>query len=239
MKKLFKAILNPSFALKAVHNRIQKRNHRLQEQRWAIEDSASINNDEKVLFVDLGANLGQGYSWFKNYFNTANISFELFEPNPNCVKKLEQLDDIVAGRIVLHPVGVGKEEGSFEFYGLDNSEGGNYSQGGSIIKEHNSSWYTSSEDKAIKVKVIDFSSYLEKKSKIFNKIIVKMDIEGAEVDLLEALLEKNTINLISVLYVEFHSQYQSMEHSLLTKKREEDIINRITNNTNVKIRIWH
>lgn len=239
MKKLFKAILNPSFALKAVHNRIQKRNHRLQEQRWAIEDSASINNDEKVLFVDLGANLGQGYSWFKNYFNTANISFELFEPNPNCVKKLEQLDDIVAGRIVLHPVGVGKEEGSFEFYGLDNSEGGKYSQGGSIIKEHNSSWYTSSEDNAIKVKVIDFSSYLEKKSKIFNKIIVKMDIEGSEVDLLEALLEKNTINLISVLYVEFHSQYQSMEHSLLTKKREEDIINRITNDTNVKIRIWH
>ena len=74
---------------------------------------------------------------------------------------------------------------------------------------------------------------------MFDKIIVKMDIEGAEVDLLEALLEKNTINLISVRYVEFHSQYQSMEHSLSTRKREDDIINRITNDTNVKIRIWH
>ena len=114
------------------------------------------------MFVDLGANLGQGYSWFKNYFNTSNISFELFEPNPNCVKKLEQLDDIVAGRAILHPVRAGKEEGSFEFYGLDNSEGGEHSQGGSIIKEHNSSCYTSSKDKAINVKVIDFSSYLEK-----------------------------------------------------------------------------
>ena len=239
MKKLLKAILNPSYALKAVYNRIQKRNHLLQEQRWATEDSESISNDEKVLFVDLGANLGQGYSWFKNYFNTSNISFELFEPNPNCVKKLEQLDDIVAGRAVLHPVGAGKEEGLFEFYGLENSEGGEYSQGGSIIKEHNSSWYTSSKDKAIKVKVIDFSSYLENKSEMFDKIIVKMDIEGAEVALLEALLEKNTINLISVLYVEFHSQYQSMEHSLSTRKRENNIINRITNDTNVKIRIWH
>lgn len=239
MKKLFKAILNPSFALKAVNNRIQKRNQLLQERRWAKEDSASISDDEKVLFVDLGANLGQGYSWFKNYFNTSNISFELFEPNPNCVKKLEQLDDIVTGRAVLHAVGAGNEEGSFEFYGLDSSEGGEYSQGGSIIKEHNSGWYTSSKDKAIKVKVIDFSSYLENKSEMFDKIIVKMDIEGAEVSLLEALLEKNTINLISVLYVEFHSQYQSMEHSSSTRKRENDIINRINKDTNVKIRIWH
>jgi FkbM family methyltransferase len=239
MKKLFKAILNPSFALKAVNNRIQKRNRLLQEQRWAKEDSASISDDEKVLFVDLGANLGQGYSWFKNYFNTSNISFELFEPNPNCVTKLEQLDDIVKGRVVLHAVGVGNEEGSFEFYGLDKSEGGEYSQGGSIIKEHNSGWYTSSKDKAIKVKVIDFSSYLENKSEMFDKIIVKMDIEGAEVSLLEALLEKNTINLISVLYVEFHSQYQSREHSSSTRKRENDIINRISKDTNVKIRIWH
>jgi FkbM family methyltransferase len=225
--------------LKAVNNRIQQRNQLLQEQRWAKEDSASIGDDEKVLFVDLGANLGQGYSWFKNYFNTSNISFELFEPNPNCVKKLEQLDDIVTGRAVLHAVGAGNEEGSFEFYGLDNSEGGEYSQGGSIIKEHNSGWYTSSKDKAIKVKVIDFSSYLENKSEMFDKIIVKMDIEGAEVSLLEALLEKNTINLISVLYVEFHSQYQSMEHSSSTRKRENDIINRINQDTNVKIRIWH
>ena len=239
MKKLLKAILNPSYVLQVVQNGIQKRNHLLQEQRWASEDSASIKNDEKVLFVDLGANLGQGYSWFKNYFNTANISFELFEPNPNCVKQLEQLDDILAGRAALHPVGVGKEKGSFDFYGLDNSEGGEYSQGGSIIKEHNSSWYTSSKDKAIKVKVIDFSSYLKDKSEMFDKIIVKMDIEGAEVELLEALLEKNTVNLISILYVEFHSQYQSMEHSLSTRKREENIINRITNATNVKIRIWH
>lgn len=239
MKKFIKAILNPSYALQVIQNRIQKRNHRLQEQRWAAEDSASINHNENVLFVDLGANLGQGYSFFKNYFNTTNISFELFEPNPNCVKHLEQLDDIVAGRAALHPVGVGKEDGSFDFFGLDDSEGGEYSQGGSIIKEHNSSRYTPSEDKAIKVKVIDFSSYLEDKSKMFDKIIVKMDIEGAEVELLEALLDQNTINFISILYVEFHSQCQSEEHALSTRKREENIINSIANDTNVKFRIWH
>ena len=213
--------------------------HRLQEKRWAIQDAASIRSNEKVLFVDLGANLGQGYSWFKNYFKTPNVSFELFEPNPNCVKKLKQIDDVIDGKVILHPVGVGKEGGLFDFYGLNDNQGGKYSQGGSIVQEHNSSWYTSSKDSAIKVEVIDFSLYLKSKATEFDKIIVKMDIEGAEVELLETLLEKNTINLISILYIEFHSQYQTEDCRLLTKKREEKILKRLSDDTNVNVRIWH
>ena len=85
---------------------------KLDEQRWARQDSASIRCDEKVLFVDLGANLGQGYTWFKHYFSGPNVSFELFEPNPNCIKKLEQMDDVLTGKVTLYPVGVGKEEAS-------------------------------------------------------------------------------------------------------------------------------
>ena len=222
-----------------IKNMLARLKRKLDEQRWARQDSASIRCDEKVLFVDLGANLGQGYSWFKHYFSGPNVSFELFEPNPNCIKKLEQMDDVLTGKVTLYPVGVGKEEGSVDFYGLDNEEGGKYSQGGSIIQMHNSIWYTSSKARAIKVKVINFSSYLETKSAQFDKIIVKMDIEGAEVDLLETLLEKNTANLISILYVEFHAQHQSEQTSSSTKKREEKILQRLARDTNVNVRIWH
>ena len=64
MKKLFKAILNPSYALQAVQNRVQKRNHRLQEQRWATEDSASIKN---IVYWLVGLHLiGAIYHRFKN-----------------------------------------------------------------------------------------------------------------------------------------------------------------------------
>ena len=239
MKRIIKAILNPGLALWHVKTRLVRKRHQLQEQRWAQQDSASISKDEKVLFVDLGANLGQGYSWFKKYFNASNISFELFEPNPNCIEELKEIDDVVSGKIILNPVGVGIEEGSFDFYGLDESEGGKYSLGGSIVQEHNSSLCTAKKNKAIKVRVINFSSYLESKSAQFDKIIVKMDIEGAEVELLEALLKEKTANLISILYVEFHSQFQLKEHSLLTKKRENKILEDLSNNTNTSVRIWH
>jgi hypothetical protein len=107
------------------------------------------------------------------------------------------------------------------------------------VQEHNSSLCTAKKNKAIKVRVINFSSYLESKSAQFDKIIVKMDIEGAEVELLEALLKQKTANLISILYVEFHSQYQSEEQSLSTKKREDKILKDLSNDTNVNVRIWH
>lgn len=215
------------------------KDHELQEHQWAESDAASINKDELVLFVDLGANLGQGYLWFKKYFNAPNISFELFEPNPNCVEKLKEMDDVASGRVTLHPVGVGAEEGRFNFYGLNDQEGGKYSQGGSLLLVHNSKSYIASEDRAISVNIIDFSTYLKEKSATFDKIIVKMDIEGAEVELLEELIRRGTVKLISTLYVEFHSQYQSEEHSLLTKERENRILHNLLNDSNVNVRIWH
>jgi|688.fasta_scaffold260201_1 FkbM family methyltransferase len=209
----------------------------LQEYKWAKLDSLAIKDNEKVLFVDLGANLGQGYKWYKQYFHRSNISFELFEPNPNCVKYLEKIDDVVSGKVKLHPVAVGVLDGYLDFYGLQEEEGGKYSQGGSIVREHNSNCYNLSKDKSIKVNVINFSRYLRDKASEFDKIIVKMDIEGAEVDLLEALIKEKTIHLINVLYIEFHSQYQTKNLSLITRQREEKILKNLSYLTNVTVRI--
>jgi hypothetical protein len=64
-----------------------------------------------------------------------------------------------------------------------------------------------------------------------------MDIEGAEVDLLEALIKEKTIHLINVLYIEFHSQYQTKNLSLITRQREEKILKNLSYLTNVTVRI--
>ena len=239
MKKIIKAITSPYLVIKYICSRYARKKQRLQEERWAKSDSLTIKDNEKVLFIDLGANMGQGYAWFNKYFNASNISFELFEPNPNCIEHLKKLDDVVSGKVKLHPVGAWVADGYFDFYGLKEDEGGKYSQGGSIVKEHNTKNYKSSSNKLNKVKVINFSSYLRDRSAEFDKIIVKMDIEGAEVDLLEALLKNKTINLINTLYVEFHSQYQTKDLSLSTRRREEKILKDLLHKTNVNIRIWH
>ena len=238
MSKIIKAILNPNLAIKYIYHNLYEYIRKRKQEKWAKNDSLSINDNEKVLFVDLGVNLGQAYKFFKKYFNASNISFELFEPNPNCLEHLKKLDDVMSGKTKLHPVGVGVSDGLFEFYGLCDDEGGKYSQGGSIVKEHNSKYYKNSPSKGIKVNIIKFSSYLINKSKEFDKIIVKMDIEGAEVDLLESLIKEKTINLIYTLYVEFHSHYQRDDMFASIKRREEKILYDLSNRTSVNVRIW-
>ena len=192
-----------------------------------------------ILFVDLGANLGQGYSWFSNHFDGDNIKFELFEPNPYCLTELKRLADVKNGKVKLHGVAVGPQAGNFKFYGLAENEGGKYSEGGSILETHASAWYEASSDLAIDVEVIDFSKYLHEKSKNYETILVKMDVEGAEVELLEKMIKDFSIDLIDYLYVEFHSQFLEEENSKITKQREENIIKELKKKKDFNLRIWH
>jgi len=78
--KLKKVLKNPLLVLK----KLQRFYHSLSEIFYAYIDSKNLSNSERVLFVDLGANLGQGFRWFSRYYNSSNIDFELFEPNPFC-----------------------------------------------------------------------------------------------------------------------------------------------------------
>ncbi len=214
-------------------------NHRL-EPFYAFLDSKFVySKTDKVLFLDCGANLGQGYTWFSKFFNQSNVHFELFEPNPNCIEHLRNLPSVANGNVTLNQFGIGTQDGVVKFFGTDSTEGGSLSQGGSIIQTHNSNHYSASHETAIEVQIIDFSKYLAEKASHYDKIIVKMDIEGAEVDLLEKMIADGSIDLMDVLYVEFHSEYQKPAESAVTQLREQRIINIIRQSTQVRLRIWH
>ena len=77
------------------------------------------------------------------------------------------------------------------------------------------------------VPCFDFSKLLE--SLVGREIYVKMDIEGAEFDVLRHLLEERTLRLITELYVEFH------ERLLLTESKitREALWNACGNQTNI------
>jgi hypothetical protein len=126
INQTLKVLKNP----KLIFIKIKKLYYKVIETYYASNDSKKLKKEDNVLFIDLGANLGQGYSWFSKYFNTRNFKFELFEPNPNCHKTLEMLPSVKDGKVKLHQVGVGAQAGSFKFYGLASSEGGDTSQGG-------------------------------------------------------------------------------------------------------------
>jgi len=80
---------------------------------------------------------------------------------------------------------------------------------------------------------------LKKNSKNFDKIVVKMDIEGAELNLIESLIKNKTLTMIDILYVEFHSNYVKKNQHMKFKNRELKIISYIKEKTNITLRMWH
>jgi hypothetical protein len=99
--------------------------------------------------------------------------------------------------------------------------------------------YSASDEEAIDVEIINFAKYLESKRKDFDKIVVKMDIEGAEVDLLEKMIADNSIDLVDYIYIEFHAQYQKPDLSKKTRLRELKIIEDLKKRPSINYRIWH
>ena len=59
-------------------------------------------------------------------------------------------------------------------------------------------------DKLIKVKCFDFSKWLER-FRGYDKVVVKMDIEGAEYEVLKKVIDDKNDDIITDLTIEFHA----------------------------------
>ena len=57
----------------------------------------------------------------------------------------------------------------------------------------------------INIECIDFSQWINKNTTDTDKIIIKLDIEGAEYDVLEKLISSVDLNRITKMYIEWHS----------------------------------
>ncbi|MEI2422669.1 FkbM family methyltransferase, partial [Arthrospira platensis SPKY2] len=78
----------------------------------------------------------------------------------------------------------------------------------------------------ITVDCIDLSAFISQVSQIYPKIILKLDVEGAEYDILEKMVQERTVRHIDKLYCEFHWHKVNIpkeRHDKLITKLEEFI----------------
>ena len=185
------------------------------------------------LFIDCGTNLGQGLNFFnKKYklFNNPEWQIYTFEPNPHC--NLDSMFNNVNNLIKITKAVWINNDDEMEFickgkkskqmrlqYNEDRFQGG-----GSQLKKTfiNSEIPEHVEIKLIKIKTIDFGKFLldMKNSNLYEYIIVKMDIEGAEFQIIEKLEQDDTLKLIDELYVEPHGRFEFKKSEWNNKKKE-------------------
>lgn len=194
------------------------------------------NTSQKGLFIDCGSNLGQGYTYFRDYFTPNLYDAILIEPNPNCMtvvrekfKSFDNIEYIEAAAWI--------NEDQLNFFGLVENERGDTSDGGSIIEDHNSTLYKADVENSITVESISFSKLIEDKKDLYGQVVVKMDIESAEYKVLEDLINTDAIKYIDLMFIEFHHQYFKDKQKDYIKL-EKTLIKQIKNK-GVKIALWH
>lgn len=205
----------------------------------------------KKYFLDCGTNLAQGLIKFIDDKIIDN-SFEIhcFEPNPHAIefsKKRLSDDKYKEYSIIFNEVALWIEEcnkvltlesfdGEYfcqqtgDLLGHDLKSGGATNIMGDEWKKPDyidNSWI----DKSLEVKCIDFSNYLKNTVKQDDYVICKMDIEGAEYDVLGKLIDDDTINLIDEIYIEWHN------HLLKTNYDTQAFIDKMQKRK-IKVESW-
>ena len=205
----------------------------------------------KKVFLDCGTNLGQGLLQFVDK-GIVDDTFDIhcFEPNPYAIefsKKRFSEDQHKGLSITFNQVALWIEEcekqltiesfdGEYvcqhtgEHLGYDLKSGG----ATNIMEDE---WAKPHQinnkdlDNTINAKCIDFSEYLKNNISEDDYVVCKMDIEGAEYEVLGKLIDDDTIDLIDEIYIEWHN------HLLKSNYNTQMFIDEIRRR-NIKIESW-
>jgi FkbM family methyltransferase len=189
-----------------------------------------LTKEKKGLFIDCGANVGQGFSYFSGFYTPDKFDYIVIEPNPYCQRTLHQviLERVPESQVQLIQKAASTSDGICKFYGLAPMEGGKTSEGASIVAEHNSKYYKSNENDAIEVATFSLSELIHRCHEIYDFIILKLDVEGAEYIIMPHLISTGAAQKIKHMYIEFHSQDVEIELQPERQRVERQIISNLS-----------
>lgn len=174
------------------------------------------------LVVDCGANVGNVTSAF------VRLGFRVhaFEPDPYARRFLERR----YGRhplVTIHPEAVGATPGRLTLY-----------RKAEFVQKPKRSTVSSSllrrpvhgDDNSVEVDVIDLSAFIRDLDRRVD--ILKLDVEGAEVEIVEHLIDEGTSNMVGMIYAETHERH-SVELAERTARLRQRIAEQKIENINL------
>jgi FkbM family methyltransferase len=183
------------------------------------------------IFLDLGTHKGEGLlEFFQLGIIDENYDIHTFEACPD-LNSLEEIFEKVKNinnfpkKINFYNKAVWISDGVIKF--------NNRRDHASHIEDIGFSYFQSREDyNTIDIESIDISKFIDSLPKE-SEIICKMDIEGAEFEVLRHLIKTGTITRINKLYVEFHQN--NTENESLDSVLE---LSNIIASKNIELKLW-
>ncbi|MGY6531826.1 FkbM family methyltransferase [Glycocaulis sp.] len=148
----------------------------------------------RKLFIDCGGH--DGCSALMFLLNNPDYDCVSFEPNPAFWEHYDGLPTkLVKAAVYTH-------DGEVEFI-IDPVDGdGSTLIEGKPVEFHGT--LTNDECPRISVPCVDLSRFVAENAEHYDSIALKLDVEGAEYDILEKMLSEGTLEQIDTLYCEFH-----------------------------------
>lgn len=164
----------------------------------------------KKIFIDLGFNKGQSVKFFYDLIpDSSEYEIHAFEPDPSNFKSFENFNDVN-----FYKKAAWIRNGVVKFY--LGSE--------SFASTINSSKITNiKQDRFIETECLDICKFITDNFDKDDYIILKIDIEGAEYELLNHMLFNNCLEYINDLFVEFHLG----KITNITSDQHNDLINKL------------
>lgn len=171
----------------------------------------------RKLFVDCGGY--DGCSVIQFLSERPDFDVISFEPNPEFRKYYRLLPTkLIAKAVTTH-------DGSVDLI-LDPIDG----NGSSIISAKdvvNNRSFGNDDCPTIQVPSVDLSRFLREVATTTNYLVLKLDVEGAEYEILPKMLDNGTIDLVDELLIEFHwdkcgvpeARHEQLRHDLEKRTR--------------------
>ena len=222
-------------------------------------DSPLPRRGRKLVFIDGGARKGEAYDWNGQpdcgvmdlelnvdihrdrmpipFPNLKGAEIHMFEPNTRMwvEERHETAKQIsrFAEAVYVHSVAIWNSNESKEFYVGVNEDWGDV--GSTLVRDKKEDLDLESP---LQVQCIDIAEFIKNNFVPQDIVLFKLDIEGAEYDVLPALLkDEEAMNVIKSLYVEWHHEFVPQE--LLSKMPEIALqINYWTKKNGLSYAVW-
>jgi len=197
-------------------------------RRWE-----SRRRPRRRCFVDCGANTGAVLRRFVTKLPD-DFEFIAFEAQPELRDAGERLvRELRDTKVQFIPKAVWTENGVIDFY-LATEWGPNHRGGSTLVAGHTKNKSAVDYVNPVQVEAIDFSAWLRSTFREDDYVIVKMDIEGAEYDVLEKIIRDGNLPLIDELIVEFHHHMNEN----ISKRRHQRLLATLQA-APLRLEIWH